>query len=197
MIETARLKLIPCELQHFEAILNDRGQLEQLLGVTVIDNWYDFPGVAGIEAIQFGYDYLKANPDARGWWTYFFIHVKDNALVGIGGYTGKADESGMVEIGYAIIPAYQGQGLATEAAGGLIVRAFSNVHIRKVEAHTLAEHNPSTRVLEKVGMANVGIDHDPDVGEVWHWSLSKEDYRKTGIVEQSNVDQRPDASGAS
>ena len=182
MIETARLKLIPCELKHFEAILQDQPQLAQLLGVTVLDNWFDFPGVAGIEAIRFGYDYLKANPDDLGWWTYFFIHVKDNALVGIGGYSGykgKADESGMVEIGYAIISAYQCQGLATEAAGGLIDRAFSNKHIRRVEAHTLAEHNPSTRVLEKVGMANVGIDHDQDVGEVWHWSLTKEDYRKT------------------
>ena len=179
MIETARLKLIPCELKHFEAILDDQGQLEQLLGVTVVKNWFVFPGVAGIEAIQFGYDFLKANPEARGWWTYFFIHVKDNALVGIGGYTGKADESGVVEIGYAIIPAYQRKGLATEAAGGLIDHAFSDTQINRVEAHTLAEHNPSTRVLEKVGMANVGIDHDKDVGEVWHWSLSKEDYLRT------------------
>src|SRR5438045_66715 len=170
MIETARLKLIPCELKHFEAILKDQWQLEQLLGVTVLHNWFDFPGVAGIEAIQFGYDYLKANPDARGWWTYFFIHVKDNALVGIGGYTGKADESGMVEIGYAIIPAYQCQGLATEAAVGLIDRAFSNKQIRRVEAHTLAEHNASTRVWEKEGMANGGKDHDKDVGEVSRWS---------------------------
>ncbi len=178
MIETARLKLIPCELKHFEAILQDRGQLEQLLGVTVLDNWFNFPGVASIEAIQFSYEYLKANPDALGWWTYFFIHVKDNALVGLGGYKGKADESGMVEIGYAIIPDYRCKGLATEAAGGLIDHAFSDTHIRRVEAHTLAEHNASTRVLEKVGMANVGIAHDPDVGEVWHWSLSKEDYRK-------------------
>ena len=38
MIETAKLKLIPCELNHFEAILQDQGQLEHLLGVTVLDN---------------------------------------------------------------------------------------------------------------------------------------------------------------
>jgi len=179
VIETTRLKLIPGELKHFEAILHDQGQLEQLLGVSVLDNWFDFPGVAGIEAIRFSYEYLKANPDSFGWWTYFFIHVKDNTLVGLGGYTGKADESGTIEIGYAIIPDYRGKGLATEAAVGLIDHAFSDAHIRRVEAHTLAEHNASTRVLEKVGMANVGIAHDRDVGEVWHWSLSKEDYRET------------------
>ena len=59
MIETARLKLIPCELKHFEAILQDQGQLERLLGVTVLDNWFNFPGVASIEAIQFSYEYQK------------------------------------------------------------------------------------------------------------------------------------------
>src|SRR5436190_8530896 len=103
MIQTANLKLIPCELRHFEAILNGgKQQLEQILGVKVFDNWFDFPGVAGIEAMQFGYQFLKSHPDALGWWTYLFIHVKDQVLVGPGGYQGKPDESGMVEIGYAI-----------------------------------------------------------------------------------------------
>lgn len=178
MIETANLNLIACELQHFEAILTDQKHLEQMLGITVFKDWFNFPDVASIEAIQFSYDYLKANPDAIGWWTYLFIHVNDRVLVGLGGYKGKADESGMVEIGYAIVPDYQGRGLATEAAQGLIDHAFSHAHIKRVDAHTLAEYNASTSVLKKVGMQRVGIAHDPDVGEVWQWSLSKEEYQQ-------------------
>lgn len=178
MIETANLKLIPCELKHFEAILKGQKQLEQMLGITVFEDWFDFPGVAGIEAMRFGYEYLKAHTDALGWWMYLFIHLKDNVLVGQGGYKGKADESGMVEIGYAIVPAYRCRGLATEAAQGLVDYAFSHSHIRTVDAHTLAEQNGSTRVLEKVGMKHVGTAHDPDVGKVWHWSLRREDYRR-------------------
>lgn len=145
-----------------------------MLGVTVYDNWFDFPGVAGIEAIRFSYEYLKANPDARGWWTYLLIHVKDKVLVGLGGYKGKADESGIIEIGYAIIPAYRSRGLATEAAQGLVVHAFSQSQIKIVDAHTLAEANPSTRVLEKIGMRNVETISDPEDGEIWHWRLNKE-----------------------
>jgi RimJ/RimL family protein N-acetyltransferase len=179
MIETANLKLVPCELPHLEATLTDQKQLEQVLGVTVYDDWFEFPGVAGIEAIRFSHEHLKANPDVFLWWTYFFIHAKDNALVGVGGYRGKADESGMVEIGYAIIPAYRRRGLATEAAQGLVDYAFSHPHIERVDAHTLSAPNGSTRVLEKVGMEQVGTAHDPDVGEVWHWSLSRADYLKT------------------
>jgi [ribosomal protein S5]-alanine N-acetyltransferase len=179
MIETVNLKLIPCELQHFEAILKDQKSLEQMLGVTVFDDWFDFPGVAGIEAIRFSYEYLKANPDVLGWWTYLFIHVKDKVLVGIGGYKGLPDEAGIVEIGYATVPAYRCRGVATEAAQGLVDYAFSHHNIQMVDAHTLAEVNASTKVLEKVGMKHVGPAHDPDVGEVWHWSLKREDYWKT------------------
>lgn len=177
MIETANLRLIPCELQHFEAILEDEKQLERMLGITVLDDWYNFPGVSGIQAMRFGYEYLKANPDALGWWTYLFIHVRDNVLLGPGGYKGKADESGMVEIGYGIAPAYRCRGLATEAAQGLIDYAFSHADIKMVDAHTLAEPNASTRVLEKVGMKNVGTAQDPDEGEIWHWRLIKESSR--------------------
>jgi hypothetical protein len=36
MIETPRLRLIPCELHRFEAILADQKQLGRMLGVTVM-----------------------------------------------------------------------------------------------------------------------------------------------------------------
>jgi ribosomal-protein-alanine N-acetyltransferase len=176
VIRTANLKLVPCELKHFEAILEDQEQLERMLGVTVFDDWFDFPGVAGIEAIRFLSEHLKANPNELGWWTYLFIHVEDSALIGMGGYKGRADDSGMVEIGYAIVPAYRRSGLATEAARGLIDHAFLHAYVRRLDAHTLAEQNASTRVLEKAGRTHAGTVSDPDHGEIWHWSLSKEGY---------------------
>jgi ribosomal-protein-alanine N-acetyltransferase len=177
MIETPRLRLIPCELHHFEAILTDQKQLGLMLGVTVMDDSFDFPGVMTIEAMRFMYEYLKSDPDTLGWWTYLFVHVEDRVLIGPGGYKGKADKAGMVEIGYAVVPAYRGRGLATEAAKGLIDRAFAHSHVERVDAHTLAERNASVRVLEKVGMDFVGAVDDPDDGEVWHWSLRREDYQ--------------------
>jgi ribosomal-protein-alanine N-acetyltransferase len=176
MIETPNLKLIPCELQHFEAILTGQKQLAQMLGVAVPEDWFNFPGIAGIEAIQFNYDYLKAHPEVLGWWTYLFIHPKDQALVGYGGFKGNANEAGMVEIGYAIRPAYQRRGLATEAAHGLIAYAFSHAPIKMVDAHTLPERNASAKVLEKAGMSYMGKVDDPDEGEVWHWRLRREDW---------------------
>ncbi len=94
-------------------------------------------------------------------------------LIGSGGYKGKADDAGVVEIGYGIAPAYRNRGLATEAAQGLVDYAFSQPHIKYVDAHTLAEVNPSTKVLEKIGLKNIESLTDPDEGEIWHWRLER------------------------
>jgi RimJ/RimL family protein N-acetyltransferase len=129
--------------------------------------------------MPYAYEHLKTDPSLLGWWTYLFIHPVDKALVGSGGFKGKADESGMVEIGYEVAPEYRNRGLATEAAQGLVDYAFSHPHIKSIEAHTLAEANPSTRVLERVGMKYVGKVHDPEEGEIWRWRLTRKDYQKS------------------
>jgi [ribosomal protein S5]-alanine N-acetyltransferase len=174
MIETKRLQLIPCELSHFEALLRDERELAAMLEVSLADDWLGFE--AAREAIRPSYEYLKAHPSARLWWTYLITHRADRALIGLGGYKGEADSAGMVEIGYSIAPGYRRRGLATEAARGMIDRAFSHPHVTSVDAHTLPEENPSTRVLRKVGMKHMGTVHDPDDGEIWHWRLMREEH---------------------
>lgn len=173
MIETARLKLIPCELEHFEAMLRDERELAQMLGVSLADDWMG--GDEARKAIPYSYNYLKSHPEASGWWMHLFMHTEEKALMGLGGFKGVADASGMVEIGYSIAPAYRRQGFATEAARALIDYAFSHPHVTRVDAHTLPERNPSTKVLQAAGMRFVGIVQDPDEGEVWHWSLKREE----------------------
>lgn len=174
MIETTRLRLIPCELEHFEAMLRDERELAGLLQVSLADDWLGFE--AAREAIPYSYKYLKAHPSALGWWMYLFIHAADNTLIGPGGFKGEANADGMVEIGYSIAPGYRRRGLATEASRGMIDYAFSHPHVTRVDAHTLPDSNPSTKVLQKVGMKFMGTVQDPDDGEIWHWSLKREDY---------------------
>jgi RimJ/RimL family protein N-acetyltransferase len=177
MIKTERLKLIPCELEHFEAMLSDERELADMLGVSMADDWLGFE--AARDAMSYSYEYLKSHPSALGWWTYLLIHSADNALIGLGGFKGEADESGTAEIGYSIAPGYRRRGLATEASFGMIDYAFAHPHVREVIAHTLPERNPSTRVLERVGMKRDGVSQDPDEGEVWRWSLKRDEYQRS------------------
>ena len=189
MIETLRLQLIPCELAHFEALINDESRLAALLEsgvpggaaplgchVEIDPDWLGFD--AAREAMPHAYDFLKAHPSALGWWTYLFVHKPDHTLIGLGGFKGEVNEEGVVEIGYEIAPTYRRRGLASEAALGMIEYAFAHADVKRVDAHTLAERNASTGVLEKVGMKHLGAVQDPDDGEVWHWSLSREEYEK-------------------
>lgn len=175
MIQTARLHLVPCDLSHFEAILHDEQELASLLQVELAEDWLGFP--AAREAMQPSYEFLMAHPSVLGWWTYLFIHQADRTLIGLGGFKGEPNEEGMVEIGYEVAPAYRRRGLAMEAAQGMINYAFARPEIKRVDAHTLPERNASTRVLEKVGMKHVGTVQDPQDGEIWRWSLLREEYR--------------------
>jgi ribosomal-protein-alanine N-acetyltransferase len=145
-----------------------------MLRVTLADNWLGFADAE--QAMQPSYEYLKSHPSVLGWWTYLFIHTADLTLIGVGGFKGEPDAEGVVEIGYAIAPAYRGRGLATESARGMIEYAFSHSEVSRVDAHTLPERNVSTRVLKRVGMSYLGVVNDPEDGAVWQWSLRREEY---------------------
>ena len=171
MIETDNLHLIPCELVHLEAILRDKRALAEILQVTVPDGWPHFP-----EAFPYLYEIYKSDPSPTGWPSYFFIHPKEEALVGSGGFKNTPDDSGVVEIGYEIAAEYMNRGFATEAARGMIDYAFSHEQVKAVIAHTLAEANASNKVLQKVGMTFAGEVEDPQDGKVWRWQISRDEY---------------------
>lgn len=171
IIETANLQLIPCELAHVEAIMRDKKELEAMLNIRVPDNWLQFP-----ESMQHVYQHLKSDSSALEWGFRLFVHAKDGVLIGEGGFKGKSDEEGVVEIGYALVPEYRRRGLASEAARGLADYAFSHPDVNIVQAHTLKDGTASINVLKRLGMKFVGTADDPDEGEVLRWRVERKDY---------------------
>jgi len=103
-------------------------------------------------------------------WKYGFAvcHTKDDLVIGLCGFAGPAKADGCVEIGYSIAPTYQGKGLATETAEALLEFARA-AGVSKVCAHTLAEKNASTRVLEKSGFTKTDEITDPEGKRLWKW----------------------------
>ncbi len=170
-MHTTHLALIPCTVAHLEKLLEGGTAFEDSFGYKIIAGYNEFPG-----AVEFSLEQLRNGVVPAEWWSHLFIHMADRALIGIGGYTGAPDDSGQVEIGYSIAPAYRGHGYATEAAYRLTVRAFAHEAVRTVIAHTLAEPNPSTRVLAKCGFRQVAEIDDPNDGRIWRWSVTREAY---------------------
>ena len=65
-------------------------------------------------------------------------------------FEGRPEVSG---VGYRLMVASWGRGLATEGARVMVDRAFARPEVDRVLASTMAAHTGSRRVLEKLGMA--------------------------------------------
>lgn len=97
--------------------------------------------------ISFITEHYKKYP--LGMWA---ITEKDNdVLIGICGLMPLSDDDSKYEIGYRILPDFQGKGYATEAA--IAVRDYAvSVGITQFIAYIEKENKPSIRISEKIGM---------------------------------------------
>ena len=167
--KTTRLSLIPANKLILQTLLQSDEALARLLSINIAKKWAEF----GRAIFQYSLDKIEVEPSEENWWMYLVIYREENRLIGNGGFKGKPDENGCVEIGYSIAPAYRNQGFATEMAQGLIAHAFSFPLVKKVVAHTLAEVNASGAVLQKCGMKRVGELDDLEDEWIWKWELEQ------------------------
>ncbi len=80
------------------------------------------------------------------------VHIADNMVIGSMGFKAPPDRDGWVEIGYDVVPAYQGHGYATEMAHALVLWALEQPSVRRITAECLPDNWASIRVLQKIGM---------------------------------------------
>ena len=129
----------------------------------MLPEWSGFP-----EAVRITRDAVAADPLSARWGSRLFVLDETREMVGWGGFKG-APVDGTVEVGYAIAPAAQGRGLATQATLEMLAEAYADPEVRAVIAHTRAERNASVRVLEKAGFAFEEEVSDPDAGSAWRF----------------------------
>ena len=133
----------------------------------------DWPRVAQLvhQVIGRTLIHTPVSVDELQWGGYFVIDESTREVVGSCAYKQPPTADGIVEIAYFTFPGFEGRGYATAVATKLIRLAAASPSVRRVIAHTLPHPNASTRVLERVGMANVGEVIDPDDGRVWRWEI--------------------------
>ncbi|MDQ3156576.1 MAG: GNAT family N-acetyltransferase [Actinomycetota bacterium] len=164
-----RVRLVEATPEMLEAISRGPEALAAVLGIDPPAGWPEFP-----DAYEFVRERLTTHPDEAGWWTCLFTDRESGRVLGSGGYKGPPRD-GIVEIGYEVAPQYRARGIATDAAGLLIERAFAVREISAVDAHTLAGTNASTTVLARWGFRRIGELDDPGHGPITHWRLAREE----------------------
>jgi len=81
---------------------------------------------------------------------YWAITLKDHdKLAGTICLFNFSNENDQAEIGYELLPAFQGQGIMQEAIAKVIAFAFDVIGLKTIEAYTHLENKSSTKLLEK------------------------------------------------
>jgi RimJ/RimL family protein N-acetyltransferase len=93
-----------------------------------------------------------------GFGLYQIVDRETGLAIGDVGFHSAPDADGAAEIGYGLIEAFRGRGLATEVVEALLAWTFEQDGVTAVLAETDEDHLPSRRVLEKTGFAFLGTD---------------------------------------
>lgn len=152
-VSTGRLRLVALDPALARLEIEDKTAFFAEIGAQVESAW---PPVA-IDAPDLAerLESLSRSPDDAGWGGWIILMGWTpgglDRAVGVGGFYGPPDAEGEIEIGYAMMPSFREQGLATEAVEGLLSWALKDKRVKMVKAHTLVHLLASQRVLEKTG----------------------------------------------
>jgi RimJ/RimL family protein N-acetyltransferase len=161
MIETARLNLIPAYVDLARAELEDVLRFSQLLGAKIPATW---PPETLRDALPLFLTWLEAEPTSFGWFGWYVLlrgeAQQPNILVASVGFKG-APQNGTAELGYSVLPEYQGRGFATEMVRALVMWAWQNRAVHRLLAQSEPENRASIRVMEKCGFHFLGPGCEP------------------------------------
>lgn len=103
-------------------------------------------------------------PECADWITRVVVDTATGVAVGRAGFHEPPDESGMVEVGYAIDPSHQRQGYARAAFEALLERARREPDVRSVRATISPDNEASRNLVLQYGFVEVGEQWDDEDG---------------------------------
>lgn len=154
LIRTARLVLRPFTLDDDAFILrllNDPGFVRHIAD-------------KGVRDLDGARRYLREGPLASyaqfGFGLWHVSLAGDGAPIGMAGLLSR-DYLGAIDIGYAFLPEYGGQGYAREAAAAVMEHARRVLRVPRVLAIVKEDNLPSIRLLEKLRFSAQGHVRPP------------------------------------
>ncbi len=99
--------------------------------------------------------------NSLGYSSYSLITKADGAKVGTCGLYNRDGVDG-IDIGFGLLPQYEGLGYAYESANRLIKAAFEEFEIEEIKAITSKKNISSQRLLEKLGLEMIGTTKLPN-----------------------------------
>jgi ribosomal-protein-alanine N-acetyltransferase len=154
---TDRLSIVAGTKVIAAAEIGDRVKFAELLGVLVPKTW---PPDNLRDVLDYIYGLYKEHPEWEGWLTWYAVRIDNDyrILCGSIGFKGPPDKQGIVELGYSVLPEFQGQGIATEMVATIVQWAKQQPQVKSIEAETNIDNKASIRVLEKNNFVCAGVE---------------------------------------
>ena len=135
-----------------EMTTDDFGIMQRLLGDPAVMAFY--PHAKSNDEVRGWIDSTLRSYAAHGFALWVLELIEDGTFIGDCGLTyQEVDGNTVLEVGYRLLPAYQGRGYATEAAQACLDLAFEDIGAKHVTAIINPLNAPSRRVAERLGMS--------------------------------------------
>ena len=137
-----------------------------MLGILNEPSWLRFIGDRGVRTQEEAVTYIRDTQLAmyeRLGFGFYIVALKDaeNTPIGVCGVT-QRDFLDDVDLGYALLPQYSGQGYAFEAASAVLAYARDELKLARLVAFTRPENHASQSLLRKLGLRATGSQRHPD-----------------------------------
>lgn len=140
---------------------------EFILGLLNEPSWLRFIGDKGVRTLDDARNYIATGPIASyerfGFGLCMTVQKSDGARIGLCGLL-KRDTLPDVDIGFALLPAYWGNGYALEAARAVLEDGRTTHGLRRIVAITNPDNERSIQLLEKLGMKREGTVRISEAG---------------------------------
>lgn len=107
---------------------------------------------------------VEQDPASAAWVTGVIWDEQQQVAVGRAGYHGPPDDAGMVEIGYAVDPAYRRRGYARAALEALLQRAAREPQVKVARVTISPDNTASYALAAQYGFAKTGEQWDEEDG---------------------------------
>ncbi len=117
-------------------------------------SWLRFIGDRGVRTVEDAREYILNSIhmyEKSGFCFYLVERKEDNIPLGLCGLV-KRDSLEDVDIGYAFLPKYWGQGYAYEAASATLAYSIDTLGLNRIVAITTQDNEASAKLLKKIGL---------------------------------------------
>ena len=147
MIETERLMIKPFTVPMMKAALQGTDALQKVINVHVEAG---YPAEDYLAMFPVKLKYFSANPAALTFECFVILKATNTIIADIG-FKGGPDATGSMDMGYSVMPAYRGQGIATEMVRAMTMWGKKQPGVKKLTADCDKTNHASRAVLLNAG----------------------------------------------